>query len=634
MTSEADDQRSAADKNIQSTRETVESIVVAFVLAFLFRAFVAEAFVIPTGSMAPTLMGAHKDLFCVHCGQQYQASASIEYDSTTGALEDKKTIASTCANCRGINAYDFRNNKDHATFSGDRILVSKFDYVLSQPQRWDVFVFKYPEGARMNYIKRLVGLPGETLRIEEGDVFVRDKSSTTEVIARKPPHKIQAMKQLVSNTEHQAADLNRRGWPSSWQPWHSDPSQSNWQVELQEASWQAKLNVSEQLDWLRYFHKVADLDTWYALREDESITAPAPYESQLITDYLAYNTPYVLFDATQLFDWEVSSMDRFLPGFFRRGPRFVPSERKTGGKSVLEAAESMATVRASASAEQNDGYHWVGDLSGEFEVDVDSDAGLLVLDLVEFGIHFRCSIDIGTGEAKLQALESEQPLAVFEGLSEVQAATGVQGKGSYRLEFANFDDQLVLWVNGKPVEFNNSTAYDIRAYRDGRQRRPHWSQEDPLDAAPLGIAGRQLAMTVRSAKVFRDIYYIAVGPGGNFTDFPSDGSLMLDAIPDRAARSGIYSSGQIVNAVYRHPEWWEKTNLFEKRRSKSYELEEEQYFPLGDNSAASSDARAWSNHHYVEQRFLLGKALLVFWPHTWNTPVPFTPNFQRMRLIR
>ena len=41
-------------------REAIESIVVAFILAFLFRTFEAEAFVIPTGSMAPTLMGRHK----------------------------------------------------------------------------------------------------------------------------------------------------------------------------------------------------------------------------------------------------------------------------------------------------------------------------------------------------------------------------------------------------------------------------------------------------------------------------------------------------------------------------------------------------------------------------------------------
>ena len=49
-------------------RETIESVVIAFVLAFLFRTFEAEAFVIPTGSMAPTLMGRHKDLVCPKCG--------------------------------------------------------------------------------------------------------------------------------------------------------------------------------------------------------------------------------------------------------------------------------------------------------------------------------------------------------------------------------------------------------------------------------------------------------------------------------------------------------------------------------------------------------------------------------------
>lgn len=38
-------------------KETIESILVAFILAFIFRAFVMEAFVIPTGSMAPTLLG-------------------------------------------------------------------------------------------------------------------------------------------------------------------------------------------------------------------------------------------------------------------------------------------------------------------------------------------------------------------------------------------------------------------------------------------------------------------------------------------------------------------------------------------------------------------------------------------------
>jgi signal peptidase I len=75
------DSKPARASNPYVVRETLESIIVAFILAFLFRAFVAEAFVIPTGSMAPTLMGAHKDTVCEHCGALYQSTASYEYDS-------------------------------------------------------------------------------------------------------------------------------------------------------------------------------------------------------------------------------------------------------------------------------------------------------------------------------------------------------------------------------------------------------------------------------------------------------------------------------------------------------------------------------------------------------------------------
>ncbi len=48
-------------------RDTVEAIVVAFILALVVRGFEAQAFVIPTGSMAPTLMGRHKELACPQC---------------------------------------------------------------------------------------------------------------------------------------------------------------------------------------------------------------------------------------------------------------------------------------------------------------------------------------------------------------------------------------------------------------------------------------------------------------------------------------------------------------------------------------------------------------------------------------
>ena len=58
---------------MHALRETIESIVIAFVLAFLFRTFEAEAFVIPTGSMSPSLQGRHKDVDCSECGYPFSS---------------------------------------------------------------------------------------------------------------------------------------------------------------------------------------------------------------------------------------------------------------------------------------------------------------------------------------------------------------------------------------------------------------------------------------------------------------------------------------------------------------------------------------------------------------------------------
>ena len=86
---------------IAAQRETVEAFVVAFILALLFRAFLAEAFVIPTGSMAPTLMGAHKDLVCDECGTPFQVGASRE---RSGSSTDDVVVAGICPNCRYVNS--------------------------------------------------------------------------------------------------------------------------------------------------------------------------------------------------------------------------------------------------------------------------------------------------------------------------------------------------------------------------------------------------------------------------------------------------------------------------------------------------------------------------------------------------
>jgi signal peptidase I len=87
---------------------------------------------------------------------------------------------------------------------------------------------------------------------------------------------------------------------------------------------------------------------------------------------------------------------------------------------------------------------------------------------------------------------------------------------------------------------------------------------------------------------------------------------------------------------------WGKTDLFSLRRQVEFKLGEDQFFPMGDNSPQSKDARLWSTTGsrlsgydnpppFVERQYLIGKALLIYWPHAWR---PFWPNFSRMGTIQ
>lgn len=67
----------------------------------------------------------------------------------------------------------------HPTFeSGDYLIVDQLSYRLSEPKRGDVVVFRYPNDETVFYIKRLIGLPGETVHIEQGSTFVTKTDGT------------------------------------------------------------------------------------------------------------------------------------------------------------------------------------------------------------------------------------------------------------------------------------------------------------------------------------------------------------------------------------------------------------------------------------------------------------------------
>ncbi|WP_437201548.1 signal peptidase I [Planctomicrobium sp. SH664] len=391
----------AKPRQKESMRDSIEAILFAFVLAFLFRTFEAEAFVIPTGSMAPTLYGRHKDSECTQCGSRIVVGASHEVNPRTGLLSPHSRLHSAiCPNC-GFNNTQLFND---LAFNGDRILVNKYPYEFGEPDRWDVFVFKFPEEPETNYIKRLVGLPGDVIRIRNGNLY--QLNDGTEKILRKSPKKQNLLQIPVYQHDHAPKQLLEAGWPERFAP---EDAAAGWKADSEARTFSIDNPVGDSPAWLRYRHYFPMPSDWNALAKGTRLQ-PRP---RLIGDYCGYNAAL---------------------------------QQLPGGARVDEIVDF--------------GPFWVPDLTIDFDVKVASvkEQGELVVELREGTAWYRCRLQAHSGKAVLEEINTQMNFRVRE-LGTAQ--TSFKGAGNYHITFANVDDRLCLWVDGSLADFGDGANLDI-----------------------------------------------------------------------------------------------------------------------------------------------------------------------------
>ena len=170
---------------------TLEWLITAFAGTLVFIFFIMQVYRIPTGSMAETLRGAHFRLRCRQCGYRfdYDFRQDVYRAGENVTPRDQLPLLPTpprCPSCgylepqiqiSGGKAYVRQGERVlpgqlHTVYKGDQIFVLKCIYQFFEPKRWDVVVFKNPLEPKINYIKRLIAGPGQTVQLIDGDVYI------------------------------------------------------------------------------------------------------------------------------------------------------------------------------------------------------------------------------------------------------------------------------------------------------------------------------------------------------------------------------------------------------------------------------------------------------------------------------
>lgn len=581
----------------EGVKDTIDSVVVAFILAFVFRAFLVEAFVIPTGSMAPTLYGKHGTITCEDCGWEFAYALADQSDPRisrqTRPLVRHDTPA-ICPNCnhenRNLRITDLGGPGGSAE-PGDRILVLKWPFDIAGrllgPRRWDVTVFKDPskEGPHLartaaaarrdgtqNYIKRLLGLPDEVLEIIDGDVYTVPVSELSEETLAT----CEALRH-IKYLQHRDDDPST---PTRWQIGDAQKGARPMRAELDQ-----KLRICRK-------PPLAQESLWTVV-----------YDHDYPPQQLDAGQPFWTAQGKHQACWDTSGR-RIRGHCLGQDGGCVQFSGKGGRPFNTDfCAYNINHLGSPAS-------NPVADLRLQVVLAPHRGSGPVRLGLSKYAQTFWAEIRMD-GTVALYRTKGPQPDEHAEPLC-LNRLVPFRPDRLVEVSFQNVDYRVSLDIDGREVLATNDQQYapDLRMLRSLAARR---GGQGPY--AEPRIAATDLDFELWHVVLSRDVYYSSLGNESS--------------VPGRA-RTGWGTTN--------NPIW----------------LREGEYFMLGDNSAASKDSRLWEipGDHLasrgeayqlgtVPRDQLIGRAFFVYWPAGHRSDVlPFLrnvgliPNFGRMRWIR
>jgi len=217
-------------------RNTFITATIAATLVWFTRQFVIEGWLVPVrvsgASMAPSLLGEHYQIECVECGFEFVVANS----------EPPRTGFVRCPNCSSEgNAF-----APSTVRRGDRVWIEKWPLLFRSPRRWEAVVVDDPDGAERFVVIRVVGLPGETVQIIDGDVRVNGHTV---------PRSLGRQRQMawVVNDDRYRRTLAGHA-VSRWRPARPD---SRWHIVPHGFEIANPKDQPDRVDWLVYQHVAA-----------------------------------------------------------------------------------------------------------------------------------------------------------------------------------------------------------------------------------------------------------------------------------------------------------------------------------------------------------------------------------------